>query len=666
MWLGAAAAVATGEEVRARANNASSSSSSLHYHRASGRLVVGDIDPDFYVRPRTRSSVNNDVNDDEWASDERVVPVVLAASARDAFASLRASPTTTAPVFAPILAFAPTPSPTAPLARQRVSTSATTPARAVHAHAQVQASKVSTSAPSLSAQQIQLDALSPSGAWASTTDDHSATVRVYVLDTGCSATHPTIASHDVVFGPAFAPGSTRVDTYGHGTFVASLVLSVVPSARVVCVKVFDDYGGGTTSTVAQGMLFAANDCAKDASSPCVVNLSGGTRIGSTVLRAIANDLVDKYNVLGAYAAGNYVGATCTFSPADAALAISAGSVSVSVSPQLAFSFAFDSFSASGPCVSVFAPGSGVVGADARTGGLTIMDGTSMSTGFVSGAAAAARAREPTMRADEVRAWLTDLARRGIVRGVPPNTPNAMLTVPIDKTPLFTELWGSSTPDFVEWRNAWAFDSSTSACMTATSPRATFVYGVSRSTDRVAHAPIEVQVGGTTANVVSFLESGKAIARVPNVATAVVRTFAVRFVSHLMVRVGVRVTLGGTTYEVAAHDVPLAGAGTGTVYTTLARADYTNVTFVSPCDDSAVVAARAGVPCAHRTTAVLCTETNAVAELHADGTVERANTKPCVWSAGSCVARHHCAYQTRATCFDRHPVCKWVAGQCKHV
>lgn len=119
-----------------------------------------------------------------------------------------------------------------------------------------------------------------------------ANVVVAVLDTGVDATHPELAGR-VLPGMDFVendadPSETRdwtdgdedgqVDEgFGHGTFIAGLVLLTAPEAEILPVRVLDDDGRGTSSSVAAGIRYAV------ASGADVINLSLGMPVYSEIV-----------------------------------------------------------------------------------------------------------------------------------------------------------------------------------------------------------------------------------------------------------------------------------------------------------------------------------------------------------------------------------------------
>jgi subtilisin len=114
----------------------------------------------------------------------------------------------------------------------------------------------------------------------------TATSSVAVLDSGVDLEHPDL---DVTAGVNCATSGAPDDIDGHGTHVAGTiaakddgagVVGVAPGTRIIAVKVLDDTGMGTTSTVLCGIDWViANRAALDIE---VANLSlGGAGVRST-------------------------------------------------------------------------------------------------------------------------------------------------------------------------------------------------------------------------------------------------------------------------------------------------------------------------------------------------------------------------------------------------
>ncbi|MGW0120362.1 S8 family peptidase [Streptomyces sp. NPDC003327] len=257
-------------------------------------------------------------------------------------------------------------------------------------------------------------------------------VRIAVLDTGVDSTHEDLRTR-VVDEKNFSASPDAKDRVGHGTHVASIAAGtgaasggrykgVAPGAEVISGKVLDDEGYGDDSAVIAGMEWAA------AQGADVVNLSLGSpdSPGVDPVEAAVDRLSAEKGVLFAVAAGNdgEAGASTLGSPgtADAALTVGAVDGNDRLAP----------FSSTGPRVGdgavkpdVTAPGVAVAAAaapgsalDTRPGaqhpapGYLRLDGTSMATPHVAGAAAILKQRHPEWTYAELKGALTGSARGG--------------------------------------------------------------------------------------------------------------------------------------------------------------------------------------------------------------------------------------------------------------
>ncbi|MBI1886390.1 MAG: S8 family serine peptidase [Chloroflexi bacterium] len=142
-------------------------------------------------------------------------------------------------------------------------------------------------------------------------------VRIAVLDTGIKKSHEDITSSRVVAEQNFSSSATVDDVFGHGTHVAGIAAAatdnsigmsgVAGGAILMNGKVLGDDGGGTYGSVANGIIWAADNGAK------VINLSLGGTTSSTTLQDAVTYAWNKGVVL-ACAAGNN-GNTQKFYPA---------------------------------------------------------------------------------------------------------------------------------------------------------------------------------------------------------------------------------------------------------------------------------------------------------------------------------------------------------------
>ncbi len=216
-------------------------------------------------------------------------------------------------------------------------------------------------------------------------------------------------------GSAYFPaedGDVRDDN-GHGTHVSGIaaaatnngagIAGLARGARIMPVKVLDQYGNGWYSDIAAGIVYAANNGAR------IINLSLGGSTDSQTLRA-AVDYARSRGALVVSAAGNK-GLPLVYYPAayEPVLAVAA----TDQSDQRA------SFSNYGPQVDLAAPGQDIYSTWCRQdiyAGLCqgsyyfVKSGTSMAAPHVSGVAALVWSRWPTMTADAVAMQITQTAQ----------------------------------------------------------------------------------------------------------------------------------------------------------------------------------------------------------------------------------------------------------------
>ncbi|XVU23621.1 S8 family serine peptidase [Actinoplanes sp. CA-054009] len=251
------------------------------------------------------------------------------------------------------------------------------------------------------------------------TDDGSA-VRAYVIDTGIRITHSEFAGgratygYDAVDGDAFA-----ADCNGHGTHVAGTIggtrYGVAKRVRLVAVRVLDCEGEGSLSQVIAGVDWVTANAVK----PAVANMSMGGAF-SPALEASIQKSIDS-GVSYVVAAGNEdVNATNT-SPAGLPAAITVGATDKKDRRA-----GFSNFGAS---LDLFAPGVGIRSAYAWSNSASaVMDGTSMASPHVAGAAALALDANPGMSPAQVRNYLVTYSTKNKVKDAH-GSPNRLLFVP---------------------------------------------------------------------------------------------------------------------------------------------------------------------------------------------------------------------------------------------
>lgn len=246
-------------------------------------------------------------------------------------------------------------------------------------------------------------------------------VRVAVLDTGADFTHPDLAGQVVDRKDFVTDGGDAVDHFGHGTHVAATIAGtgaashgqrrgVAPDAKLVIGKVLDDTGSGEDSGIIAGMEWAATRAD-------VINMSlGGSYAddGSDPLSLAVDTLSKQTGALFVIAAGNSGGPISA--PGSASTALTVGAVDSA--DHIA------DFSSRGPLINtgvakpeLVAPGVDIV--EARAAGTTLgdpvdkyytsLDGTSMATPHVAGAAALLVQRHSDWSAQRLKSALVGAA-----------------------------------------------------------------------------------------------------------------------------------------------------------------------------------------------------------------------------------------------------------------
>ena len=240
-------------------------------------------------------------------------------------------------------------------------------------------------------------------------------VRAYVIDTGIRTTHTQFGGRASNVFDAF--GGNGSDCNGHGTHVSGTIggstYGVAKSAMLRGVRVLDCNGSGSTSGVISGVDWVtANHI-----NPAVANMSLGGGASSALDTAVNN--LSNSGVPIAVAAGNSNADACNSSPARAANAITVGATTTTD--------ARSSFSNFGPCLDIFAPGSGILSSwfssDTATATLS---GTSMASPHVAGVAALYKQFSPSASAATVRNAIVNGSTANKVTNPGTGSPNRLL------------------------------------------------------------------------------------------------------------------------------------------------------------------------------------------------------------------------------------------------
>lgn len=224
-------------------------------------------------------------------------------------------------------------------------------------------------------------------------------VHAYVIDTGIDVRHADLA---VVRHVNFASGQ-NTDCNGHGTHVAgtiaakdntSDVVGAAPGAPLTGVKVLGCSGSGYTSWVIKGVDWVTANALR----PAVANMSLGGGLSTALDDAVKRSAASR--VFYAIAAGNSGGDACQSSPARAAR----GTTGIMAAGATDSANRDASWSNTGPCVDVWAPGVSIL-STRRNGGTTTMSGTSMAAPHVAGTAALYLSSHPAAASETVESAL---------------------------------------------------------------------------------------------------------------------------------------------------------------------------------------------------------------------------------------------------------------------
>ena len=251
-------------------------------------------------------------------------------------------------------------------------------------------------------------------------------VNVAVVDTGIQLSHPDLKGN-IVGGKNCSSGSSYNDGNGHGTHVAGTVaaldngvgvVGVAPGAKLWAVRVLNNAGSGSWSSVICGLDFVTSKAPKNGGPITVANLSlGGGGASDNNCGNSNNDALHKAicrardaGVTIVVAAGNSGANATTQVPAaydDAVITVSAltdtdgqqGGLGAPTSYGADDTFA--SFSNWGTPVDIGAPGVSIYSTWLKNGYKSI-SGTSMASPHVAGAAALYIATHPGALWTEVR------------------------------------------------------------------------------------------------------------------------------------------------------------------------------------------------------------------------------------------------------------------------
>jgi len=238
-------------------------------------------------------------------------------------------------------------------------------------------------------------------------------VHAYVIDTGIDVSHPQFQGRAIWEFNAIGGKSTDCD--GHGTHVAgtigSALYGVAKGVTLHAVKILNCAGGGRTSATIKGVDWVTGHAVK----PAVANTSWNWTFDATLATALTNMI--NSGVFLATSAGNTGADSCDRLPRNitAALAVAATESND----------ARASYSSTGACVDIYAPGSGIL--STLPGNTTaLFSGTSMATPHAAGLAVLYKARFGDTSQAALEAWIISNATTGVVGGNLAGTPNRLI------------------------------------------------------------------------------------------------------------------------------------------------------------------------------------------------------------------------------------------------
>jgi aqualysin 1 len=244
-------------------------------------------------------------------------------------------------------------------------------------------------------------------------------VNVYVIDSGIRLTHTEFGGRAIGAFSLVNDGNGANDCHGHGTHVAGTIggatVGVARKATLHAVRIFNCNG----DSIPESDLLAALDwVAQNKVSPAVINLS----LGAVADSSIVNTAVENVIAAGTpvvVAAGNATTDACLYTPAAAPSAIT-----VAASSRYDQGSGFSNY---GPCVDLYAPGSGINSAWATADNAYAENsGTSMATPHVTGVAALYLSQNPSATPADVTNAIMSNATLGKLTYIPSGSPNYLL------------------------------------------------------------------------------------------------------------------------------------------------------------------------------------------------------------------------------------------------
>ena len=263
-------------------------------------------------------------------------------------------------------------------------------------------------------------------------------VDIYIVDTGIRYTHNDLGGRAYYSGYDAIDELTGtnlrgMDAHGHGTHCAGTaagrLFGVAKRATLYSVRALDSTGTGAVSGIVLGMNYIVQQRMTNASlagRPAVMSMSLGLETSEALNAAVTATMGN--GVVVTAAAGNQGGDSCNYSPASARTGIAVGATDVNDRVL--------SFSNTGACTDVFAPGHRIKSAGYRCDDCTnVLSGTSMACPHVTGYAAILLGLHPQMKPAHVKDRIIEQSTKNVVNlarvasALSSRTQNRLLYVP---------------------------------------------------------------------------------------------------------------------------------------------------------------------------------------------------------------------------------------------
>ncbi len=243
-------------------------------------------------------------------------------------------------------------------------------------------------------------------------------IHAYILDTGIRDTHLDFGGRASRDFDSVGDGQNSNDCHGHGTHVAGTLggatYGVAKNVRLHAVRVCNCSGSCPSSSVVSGVNWVMTNAVR----PAVSNMSlrffnGDSAVDAAVANAVGS------GIFFAVAAGNENQDACLHSPARVPTAFTVGATTSTDARA--------GYSSFGTCLDLFAPGSSVLSAwHTGNSATNTLDGTSMASPHVAGAAALVLDESPALTAVQVATELINRSTLGVVTNPGTGSPNRLL------------------------------------------------------------------------------------------------------------------------------------------------------------------------------------------------------------------------------------------------